>query len=289
MSARYTNLRVGTSPCWCRVFHLCLLTVIYYSLYFSTQAHAGAWAQPEGGLQLITTGYYYRTDSYRDNDGNRRAQPAYTKYELNPYLEYGLSNKTTLGLSTFINRTSGDLAGNREHNYGLSDTSIFVRRVLYQQDGFVASLEPGIKLPSLYKDSAAPRSGSKDADGFLRINGGYGFEEAGRNHYIDTSLGMNKRFGERHDQITFDVTAGIGMSDNLQLLMQQFSTFRMGGFGTSPFTQSGEDDYNLTKLQLSVVYRLEDGIALQLGGYRHIYARNTGEDGGIMAAIWKTF
>ncbi len=59
-------------------------------------ANPGAWTQAPGQWQLIVNAVHYSTDSRFDNRGRKVSQPTYRKQELNPYLEYGLTDRYTL-------------------------------------------------------------------------------------------------------------------------------------------------------------------------------------------------
>lgn len=74
-------------------------------------ALAAAWTQAEGQWQINTSAVLYNTSKFFDVNGNLQHQKPLTKTELNPYLEYGLTDDLTLGFNGFIQyfSTSGRL------------------------------------------------------------------------------------------------------------------------------------------------------------------------------------
>lgn len=254
-------------------------------------ASAGPWLQPKGQGQLINTALYYSTDYYYDNQRQRRPQPRFTKWQLNPYAEYGLTDRVTVGVNAFLDSvmTEAPAAGMQGDNTGLSDTEFFTRFRLAQWEGGVLSAQPLIKLPSLYATGGLPRSGTEEFDAELRLMAGHGVSLWGQSHYSALEVAYRSRFGEPGDQFRADFTLGVRPDGQWLLLPQLFTTWRIDAPAAAGFTQSGQDDYDLVKAQFSAVYQLTDEWALQAGGFQHLYARNTGAGGGALVALWKRF
>lgn len=258
--------------------------VCLYLTMLTQAAHAGAWTQKAGEVQLINQFSYYRSNEYRDLNGHTRPQPDYAKWEWNPYLEYGYDDATTLGASLYLQRASSS----GQTNYGLAESEWFMRRRLWQQGGFVLSAVPKIKLPGLGNNDA-PLIGSSHADAALGLEGGYGFSWLRRWHYAALQSEYRYRFGNPRDQYRASATLGVGVSDKLVLMPQAFFTWRASDTQTAPFTQSPRDDYDLTTLQFSALYRLTDSQQVQLGAFRDVSGKNAGQGGGVTLALWSHF
>ncbi len=253
-------------------------------------ASAAGWTQPEGKGQVILAARYYTTDEFFDNQSNRRDQPRYSKYELNPYLEYGFTDAITLGANGFVDYvTQKNPATTHDTNLMLSDVELFSRvRVAHGED-WVFSLQPLIKFPSLYHHSDAPRSGSEFFDAELSAQAGKSFSAFGQSHFTTFSAGYRHRFDTPKDQIKLEWAAGLTLDDHWMLLPQVAYTGRIDAAANSTFTQSGQDDYNLLKLQLSGRYHLSDFWALEGGAFVHGWGENTGSGGGVVFALWRQF
>lgn len=262
-----------------RVLAGCLFVCI------SPPAFAGAWTQPESHAFLALTGSYYRTDELYNNRGDTQSQATYSKYELNPYFEYGLWDGVTLGANVLLQRAHQS----SDTNWGLSDTELFVRGRLWQKDGFVLSAEPMVKLPSPESADDQPRLGGSHPDAGMGLSAGYGFTAWGLNHFADIDAQYRHRFGDPKDQARFAGTLGIRLCERFILMPQVFITQRLDTPTTATFTQSSADDYNLVKLQLSGVYKATDDVSVQVGGFTHQAGKNTGAGSGALFSVWKNF
>lgn len=251
----------------------------------SSPAYSGAWTQDTGKGLFVQNFSYYSTSRYFDNSGKKQHFSRYSKYELNPYLEYGLRDWLTVGANLFADRTSQ----NNVSNWGISDSEFFARTRLWKENAFVFSAEPNIKLPSLDKRSEQPQIGNNNYDVGINFSGGYGFKTWGLDHFIDLAAGYNHRFGTPNDQLKFSATAGVSLTKNSMLLTQIFNTTRLDNLFNPAFTQSSSDDYNLTKLQISAMYKIDEKFSLQLGAFSHIAGDNVGSGTGTIFAVNRGF
>lgn len=254
-------------------------------LLSSANAYAGAWTQGKDKGQIIVNTLYYSTDTLFNNQGNRTAQAKYTKYELNPYLEYGWTDTITVGANLSLQRANQS----SQSNWGIGDSEFFIRTRLWQQDGFVLSLEPMVKLPSPESTNETPRLGGRDMDAGLGVSAGYGFSAWGLNHFANVDAGYRWRFGDPENQIKLAGTAGLSATPRWMIMPQVFATLRTDDPPVATFTQSSGDDYNLIKLQLSAVYKVNDEVSLQFGGFSHADGKNVGGGEGAFFSLWKTF
>lgn len=248
-------------------------------------ATAGAWTRPEGNLQVITTALAYQTDRRFDNNGTSVPQPRYRKQEINPYIEYGLRDGLTVGANLFLQR----LDDSTNTTTGLGDTELFLRTRLWERGSTILSFQPEVKLPSPHASAHSPAIGSAHVDTGARLLGGRHFEWLGRSHYAEAELGYRLRGGESGNQVLAKATVGLSVASDLLLLPQVAQTWRTQSPAMPGFTQSPRDDYSLTRLQLSAVYRLSDTQAVQAGVFRHVEGRNAGAGGGALIAWWQEF
>lgn len=215
----------------------------------------------------------------------------YRKYELNPYIEYGLSDRLTVGANIFLDKVSqyDTTSSQNRTNLGIGDSEFFARSQIWKKDGLVFSAEPMIKLPSPDSRSDSPQIGSDKFEAGLSFSGGYGFKAWELDHFIDISTGYRHRFGTPHDQFKLSATAGFSVTKQIVITTQLFSTLRTDKSASPAFTQSSIDDYDLTKLQISAAYKIDDKLSLQLGVFDHIYGRNVGSGGGTIFSVNKVF
>jgi hypothetical protein len=253
----------------------------------SPDAFAGAWTQARGEGRAIITGSYYGATDFYTNHGSRQSQPRYSKYELNPYIEYGLYDDVTLGANLSLQRAAQQVPGGAEQtNWGVGESEFFLRKRLYQHGGLVASVEPMVKLPT--PDSGGvPKLGGPHADVGLGGSVGYGQALFGYNHFANVDTQYRHRLGAQHDQVRISATLGVGVAPQWVLMPQLFMTYRMAESAT--FTQSTADDYNLTRLQLSGVYSMTEDTRLQAGAFADVDGKNAGVGRGVLFSVWKNF
>ncbi len=254
-------------------------------------AWAGAWTQPEGKSQLITNFSFYKTtEKFSEDDGERQATPRFTKYEINPYYEYGWRDGITLGGSTFLQRLRqrGE-DGQTEDNEGIGETELFARFRVWEDGPAIVSVQPLIKLPPVYRDGDGPKAGRREHDVELSLLGGYGFSWLGQDHYLGLRGGYRRRFGLIGDQWKFDAELGLRYDEHWMLRPQLSVTGKGDDADLQFFSVSGQNNYDLTRLQLVANYRISERYTVEFGGFKHIGGDNTGAGGGVMTSLWITW
>ncbi|MDX1975802.1 MAG: hypothetical protein SFT92_09050 [Rickettsiales bacterium] len=266
-----------------------LLSGMLFFCLLPTPSFAGAWLQKEDKGLVVMNTVYYSAGHYFDNKGEKRAQPLFTKQELNPYIEYGYSERWTFGtnLSFERNHSANSPTSPEQTSWGMGDSEFFARTPIYEGHGFMVSFEPQIKLPSPTPQKASNNIGSKHVDFGPSIGIGRGFDFAGYHHYINLDSSYRHRSGNPGDQIRFGATAGIQVAERIELLPQFFLTYRTSSNNTG-FSQSSGDDYNLSKIQFSTLYHFDD-FSVQAGAFSNIAGVNTGDGYGGMLALWRRF
>jgi hypothetical protein len=144
-----------------------------------------------------------------------------------------------------------------------------------------------LKLPAL--TDTAPKLGGSSPDVGMGLSAGYGFTLFGFNDYADIDAQYRYRFGTPKDQINLAGTLGISVSPSWMIMPQAFLTYRASRPNQALFTNSSADDYNLAKLQLSVVYRMNKDTSLQAGAFSNIAGHNIGGGQGGFVSVWKNF
>lgn len=110
--------------------------------YFPAVALAAAWTVPVGKWEYYQNISIYQARRYFDRSANATRQPTYAKAEVNPYVEMGWRDGTTLGATMSIDAVYGTnlQQGVNGHNYGVADPSIFLRQRLWQGERMVFSV-----------------------------------------------------------------------------------------------------------------------------------------------------
>ncbi len=287
-----TTIKIAIAP-GCLLQHhlkLSITLLVAYTAFVvscSRNVEAAAWLVPEGKLHSYFTILHYTSDKFYDEQHKLQPQSKYSKYELSGYFEYGYSSSITLGSKLAVNTTTSD--DFTEWNIGLSDTELFIRKLIWQNDNSVLSIQPLLKTPTISRDDRLPRSGTKEWDAEIRLLAGTNCILLEYKCFANAELAYRKRFGKAADQIGFDFTMGLDITKNLTILPQIFTIWRTSTPNRSFRTQIFDNDYNLIKAQISAVYKINNSLALQAGFFRDAYGQNIGQGNGFFISTWHKF
>ena len=275
-----------------RLVHWCCVAV-WAVVCAVPQVHGAAWTQRQGDGQVIFNFSFLETSHWFDSAGKRQVfadHGTFRQLEVNPYIEYGLTSKTTLILNTFLpwNRYANDfsVAG----SVGLGDTEFGVRRRLTGESSTVVSVQFGAQFP-LYPATRSPAPGNHQVDVEPRLNVGRGGTVAARHCFVSAGAAYRFRAGAPADQFRSDVTAGMDFSRRFLGLVQFFGItgIRNGApvaTGGNPNVQS---DFDLYKTQCSLVTRAGPRTRFQLAWVNAFAGRNTGAGSTLLLAAWRDF
>ena len=117
-------------------------------------AWGGAWLLPSGYGQLIAYTAFSESTLAFDAHGNLVAVPAYQKFEVGNYLEYGLTDWLTVIAAPAYDRVSTPPPG--QSYTGLGESEIAAKVGLYRTDTAVISVQAGLRTPGASFDSLRP-------------------------------------------------------------------------------------------------------------------------------------
>jgi len=253
----------------------------------SASAQAGAWLMPQGkGLFLAQAGYF-QSDDFFDSEGNTTAQPPFRKWEIQPYVEYGLTDKVTVGATTYLQEVNQSGA----HNQGMADPEFFARATLWENPKGTQrlSLQPLIKLPSLFLDGGTPRGGSRSVDAELSLLYGRNLKLLSPRDFADLRVGYRERSRGLNGQWRVDAALGLYVTDDIQLI-PAFRTILASKYDDEEnFSENAEQDFDLMKAELTVAYHLDDTHWLQLTAFDHMAGVQVGAGRGLMLGIAERF
>jgi len=276
-------------------FKLYIALIVICLLFPIGNAFAGAWMQPDGGGQVITTATYYATDSFFNKHGSRIDQTSrYRKDSLDAYAEYGLSEAYTFGIQPTYDWVSNKGGGINASENGLADTPIFLRERIWHDDNNVFSVQELATIPGPYDKHSQAALGYGQSD--LELRGLYGHSGDMTIPYLnnlpyftDIEGAYRERFDGPANELRMDLTFGVKPEDGLMLLAQSFSIAGLGNATTNSFVPPSAPNYDLSKIQLSGVVDVPYGFSLQAGGSVDVYGRNTGGGESLFIAVWRSF
>lgn len=256
-------------------------------------SHAAAWTQPYGEVQFFENYNIYTTQytnverfSIGSSTVTVSEEERFVKMEFKPLLEVGATEDLTLGISPSLQELTAINGGGYHINWGLADVDFFLRQKLWT-DGFsVISVQPLVKMFGIYDEAESPSLGQKQVDLELRGLYGFSFKENTRWHYVNIEGAYRKRMEEPSDEMKFEASLGYEFYPRIQIVPQISGTFAVNKSNNADSLATNSNDYDLVKAQLSFVKRYKENHAIQVGGYTHVYSRNTGDGVGFLLSYW---
>jgi len=260
------------------------LIVFCFALAIGASAHAGAWLQPKGEGLFIAQRSYFTSNAYYDALGSKQKQPRFDKWETQPYVEYGLAERITIGGTVF----GQNLEQSGHQKIGIADPELFARTVLWQGQTQLISAQPFVKFPSMFRNETVPRGGSSSTDYGLSLLYGKNLHLLSTRDYLDVSGGYRIRDSQLQNQWHADAALGVGILQSWTIIPSVHSVFAAQK-QTQNFSQTGDLDYDLIKAEIAANYRFNEKRSLQIGVFNHVWGRQTGNGYGISLGIAQKF
>ncbi|UKE68981.1 hypothetical protein K8O61_16250 [Xanthomonas cerealis pv. cerealis] len=269
---------------------------------------AGAWVQDEGAALVILKashsdgGAVYNSHGQDQNfpDAGRSRQD-----QLNLYAEYALSADLTLVGNVYFSKVGyrNDRNYGNQHTTGWADQEIGLRYRLDPdgRDGpWQGALQVLALIPGYSRQDADnrdhPALGQGDYGAELRYSLGRGYRAGNLDGYVDLGAAVRLRGGDSADEARVDISSGLALAPRWMLIGELNVIQSLGnGNGPNPVYAPGDstpirgNNYDLTKLQASLLHTLPGGTQLQLGYQQPVAGRNTGGAGGPFVAAWLRF
>lgn len=256
--------------------------IVSLVFFMASSVYAGAWVQKKGeGLNILGVHRYISHQSWT-SAGRVISSPTYAKSELDEYMEYGVTEKLTMGayFSALKSRTA---AGGTQG--GVNDSMILGRYLLWSKDSNVISVQLSAdKLGPASKINIPPDSSFNSSEYLLLGTSGQIKARSPQFWFADAAFGFVQRYSAGN-QFRVDLEAGYKMADDhLWLLLQNYNTLNMG----HPNNPQGLG-YNLITISPSVIYWPTKIIGLQFGMAQDVYGQNVGKGTAIFFATWFRF
>jgi hypothetical protein len=251
---------------------------------------------------FVTFPFYYTFyNEFFDVSGNRNSQAVFEKFEFKPYLEYGISDDVSAGLSPSFQTVSQSNLTSTDRNSALVYTEVFLKKKIYEGESDVASVLGQIEIPGIYRELTTPFFGKKDLYAEARVLYGKNLPEIeGIGSFVNFEAGYRSRTSD-----TLDAESGAGVKFDLTLGMDNFFSFvdkdlyvdeqiyfKLNYFKTvsrySNFAVLNRDGYDLLKYEVAFKTKFFDE-DFEFSYYSDIYGKNTGNGQGIKISLWQNF
>lgn len=264
------------------------------------QADASAWNQAPGHGQIILTTSFYRTGSSFDQNGN--SQPFgyvgdFRQLLTAAYGEIGLNRRDALifNIPGEFLRFSNQYGASEAQSAGDVELA-WKHRLSRLKSPLAWSAQVLVMFPA-YSATINPAPGNHQQDIEARMLLGRG-RELGKgskprpNFFWDIEAAYRYRSGAPADQFRGDATLGVDLPHaHLMLLGQLFTITSLQNGSPLSLTSNpnAQSDFDLYKVQPSLVVHLGKRTSMQGGWNTAFRGRNTGTGQTVIFAIWKTF
>lgn len=263
-----------------------MLGTAFASLFFpcffsfgSFSAHASPWARPDGELLIISTANYFRADlSSQDPAGGE-----FRRVESDTYLEYGLTEDITIGGKAIYGNTWLTRAGLTQTSNGFTEIEGFAQYQVLRNMKHSGSVKLSVARPAAFQSGARENFQSEGVDAEIAALYGRNLVFEPIKVFAAAETGYRKRFGDAADLIRTQVTLGVEPSRHWVLLFEGFSSFSLRN------ERPGGVDFDIVKLQPSVVYRFNRRWAVQAGVNEEIAGRNLARGRTFFLGFWSAF
>ena len=161
---------------------------------------AGAWTMDEGHGQVITTMTYSVSTEGYDSSRNVVSIPRYRKFELEPLLEYGVTDRFTLMFGPMLQHI--DIAAPVDATRtGAGYTDVGGRFRFWQNNGWVFSGQTLVRIPGTVDDRNPAAIGYTDAELDVRALFGKSFNIGPLESFIDLEPAQRFRAGDPPERV----------------------------------------------------------------------------------------
>ena len=251
---------------------------VLMALFAPSAAWAGAFMQALEHGQVIAELAFSEAGRAYDAFGRAAAIPAWRKFELSTYAEYGLTEQVTLIGDPAWFTFRAKPPGVSRTRLGVAEAGARVKIVEWGDS--IISGQATARLAPAGRGAAAYSDMRDRAQIDVRLLYGRKIEVMGLGGYVDLQIGFRSRGAFGH-QVRFDATWAVRPLERATLMLQSFTAITPG--------RLGDRFMLLQKMKASVVYDLTDALSAQLGAQAAMRGVNSAAERGIVGAVWWKF
>ncbi|PQA89654.1 hypothetical protein [Hyphococcus luteus] len=241
-------------------------------------AHASPWARADGELLIISHAEYFYSDlTSQDPRGGR-----FESLDTDTYIEFGVTDDVTIGGKAIYGTSWLTNSAGTFTDTGFSEIEGYAQYQFARTIKHAASLRLSAGKPAAFQASAR-QAINNGADVELAALYGRNLTFAPLKTFTAVEVGYRKRFGAGADVIRSQVTLGAEPSQHWLLLLEGFSTVSLRN------EKPGGADYDIVKIQPSLVYRINRRWAVQAGMNEEVTGRNLALGRTFFIGLWSAF
>jgi len=240
----------------------------------SMQASASPWNRDDGGLFLASRLDYFRSAT---------PASAYSRFDTDTYVEWGLSNRWMAGgKAVFGTAIIRDANGSRAVS-GFGESDGFLQRQIQRGAHSATALRLAGVWSGDVTDGARPGGEAGGFDVELRALHGRDVLVSPFKVFIAAEAGYRHRLSGASDQARADFLVGVEPSRRFLILLEAQSIISVRN------NDPGFDDFDLIKAQGSLVWRATRRWSIVAGARTEFAARNIDPGKGFTFGVWTEF
>ncbi len=249
----------------------------------SVTAGASPWPRGANHVFLSSSANYFRAEGDFLGSTPGEEDDLFERYETDTYLEFGLSDRYTIGGKVVYGTTT---VGNRFETIsdsGFSEIEGFLQRQLWGGGKGVGAVSLTFASPSRF-DAGVRQSVQSDGPALeARFLYGRDFIEKPIKIYAAAEAGYRRQFEDAADQARTQLTLGIEPIPRFLLLLQSFNTISIRN------ETNGGADFDVYKAAPSLVWRGGKRWSLQAGATFEYAGRNLARGTTYSIGVWTAF
>jgi hypothetical protein len=252
-------------------------------LVASSAAVASPWARENNELLIISRADYFKADLGPVNTINGVVDSRFERFMSNTYVEYGLTDKITIGGKALYGTswlTRGDAT---ETTSGFSEVETYIQHQVFRSPIHAGAVRLAAARPANFSSGARPELQSNGVDMDVSALYGRNIITTPLKIFTTTEVGYRKRFSDSADHIRMDATIGFEPSDRFLVLFDFFSTVSMQNENV------GGADFDIVKIQPSLLWRATRRWAFQVGMTEEVTSRNISTGRTYFFGLWSRF
>ncbi len=261
--------------------------------------HANSpWTQSAGHGQVITKVSLYETTRAFDRNGDTTSLSGpgsrFRRLDLNPYVEYGLTDRLTGVANLFASSLENRQGGTTERSNGLGDQELGLRYRLspHADANPIFAVQGLVKLP-LYGNGPGLRPGAGQYDAEARFLAGQSVQLGAANAYFVAAPGYRWRSNMPANEWRLDLIAGIKPTVQWLITAELQGIRSVGAIGSSVGATPGNpgegQNYQRWRTQLAATYFVQSSLGVMIGAYHDVAGRNVAKGTGVLAGLWLRF
>lgn len=249
------------------------------------EAFAGAWAQPPGTGQIISTTTYDTAERAYDDKWKLNRDVSFAKTDSRFFMEHGVTSKLTLVTETAYQDVDYTSRDGRTKVQGFGNSALGLRYQFFKKGRQVAALQSTFILAGSGENISDADLGRGGNGWELRALYGRSFKALKREGFIDLQAAWVYRPGISPDSYKSDATVGINATKSIQLLGQAFYSKTNNQVLDTDRILSNES----LKLQASFVRKTSKKRSYQFGVFQTVAGRNIVKEKAVIFGVWQRY